>query len=197
MGTPHSNRGRQEPSHHIAQVDRFVEVIQLARVVEGRQNERGETQQEKVQGARRAAAAEVDEQTDSQVQHAYRVLIVERGIAGDLANNHGSRHFRAVVHDLVLGLMPSAEAGQNFRGFLGAADPQTIDRDQAVAFVDPGFLSRTSGSDVGCNRNRLAGHLLIYPGDAIVGHVEFTLLLEIDRRSDDCRHGDDHQQSVR
>ena len=64
--------------------------------------------------------------------------------------------------------------------------------------MDPGLLGRTAGSDVGRNGNGLfpAGHL-VNPGDPVVGHVELALLLEINRRSDHRRHGDNHQQSVR
>jgi hypothetical protein len=96
---------------------------------------------------------------------------------------------------------------QNLRGFFRAADLHAVNGDEAVAFVDPGLLGGASRSDVGSHGNGLirrwptgrrpVGHHPIHPGDAIVGPVDLTLLLEIERRSDHCRHGDDHQQSVR
>ena len=64
--------------------------------------------------------------------------------------------------------------------------------------MDPGLFRRASGSDVGRNGNASgpAGQP-VHPGDPVVGHVELALLLEINRRGDHRRHGDDHQQSVR
>jgi hypothetical protein len=62
--------------------------------------------------------------------------------------------------------------------------------------VDPGLLRWTSGSDVGRHGEHLIALLAVHPGDAVVGHVELTLLLKINRRRDHCRNGDNHQQSI-
>ena len=94
-------------------------------------------------------------------------------------------------------LAPAAQARQNLRSLLRSADPQAVDRDQRVSFVNPGLLRRASGRDVHRHREHLAGHQLVGPGGSIIGHVEFALLLEINRRGDQRRHGDNHQQSVR
>ena len=189
-------RRRQEPGDQIPQVNDLVEIVQLAGVVEREQDEAGQAQQEKVQGARGAAAAEVHEQPDRQIHGADRVLIEDGGIAFGLADDDVARHFDAVVQDLVLDLLPGAEARQNGGDIERAFDRQVGDRDQAVAFMDSGLLAGTSGGDVdGDYGGILAVALaLIEPGDAVVGQVEFVLLLKIDGSGDHRRDGDDHQQ---
>ena len=70
-----------------------------------------------MQRARGASPAEIDKQADGQIHSADGVLIVQRGIAGDLADNNRRRNFRAAVLDLVLGLVPGAQPSKNLSGF--------------------------------------------------------------------------------
>src|SRR6185369_112391 len=94
--------GRQEPGYKIPQVDHFVEVVQLAGVVEGEQNETGHAQDEKMQRARGASAAEVYEQSDGEVYGADGVLIEDRRIALGFPDDDVARHLDAVVQNFVL-----------------------------------------------------------------------------------------------
>ena len=188
--------GRQESRHQISQINDFVEIVQLARVVEREQDEAGHAQDEKVQRARSASAAEVDEQSDGQIHGADRVLIKDGGIALGLADDDVAGDLDAVVQNLVLDFFPGAEPRQHRRDIQRALDGEVGDRNQAVALMDSGLLAGTSGGDVDRDHGRiLAGALaLIEPGDAVVGQVEFVLLLKVDGSGNHGRHGDDHQQ---
>ena len=139
---------RQKTGHHIAQINHLVEIIQLSGIMEGREDETRQAQQEKVQGPGSVAPPEIYKQSDREIDDADRVLIEDGRIAVRLTHDHIRRDLDPVVQNFIFGLPPSAQPCQNLRGFEGVVDVDPLDRNQGVAFVNSGFLRRTSRRDI-------------------------------------------------
>ncbi len=165
---------------------------------------------------------EVDEQPNGQIQHADGVLVVNGRIAIRLAHDHVSRDLYVSVQDLVVGFAPGAQPGEDFGSFDGPVDGQPVDRNQRVAHVDTGLLTGASGDHVNrhgtfaipggavrrvLGRGGRAGRSLtrtgwsvhpglIHPRNAIVGQVEFPLLLEVDARGNHRRQRHRYQHGA-
>src|SRR5580704_15370652 len=95
-------RGSQKPSHYIPQVDDLVEIVQLAGIVEGRQDETCQAQEIEMQRPRRISAPEIYKQADRQVYRAHGVLIENGRVAFSFADADLHRKWLAAASpDLV------------------------------------------------------------------------------------------------
>ncbi len=123
--------GRQEPRHHVADVNDLVEIIQLAGVVEGGEDKARKAEHVEMQRARGVAAAKIDEQADRDIDHGDGVLIVDRRIAiGFAGDDLDVERLTAITADQVLGVAPGTQGRQSLGRFDGAADAEALDRNQ-------------------------------------------------------------------
>src|SRR5579863_8992802 len=92
-------RGREPASDQVAPVDRHVERIELAGVMEPVNDEGNEAENIKVPGLIRAAAAEVNEETDDQICGSDEILRSDGKAARRFANNDRDGYFDARAPD--------------------------------------------------------------------------------------------------
>ncbi len=164
--------------------------------MEGEQDKARHAQNEEELRARSAAAPEVYEQPDRQINGADGVLIKDGGVAIGLADDHIGWNFDAVVQYLVLDFFPRAQPRQHRRDIQRPLNRQIGNRYQAIALMDSGLLAGAVAGDENCYNGRIliSALALIEPGNAIIGQVKFVLLLKVDGSRNDGRNGDDHQQ---
>src|SRR5262245_24832776 len=105
-------RWSQQAGGHIREVDHLVERVQLAGVMERREDERDQAENVKVQRLVRTAAPEIDEQPDHQVGDSYQIKIGNSRIFGHFSDDQRGFELDAPSRDLVLGLVPRADTYQ-------------------------------------------------------------------------------------
>jgi len=195
---------RQQARNHIADVDRRVEGVQLAGVVERVEDEARQAQQVEVQRLRSAVAAEEHEQPDDQVGRADQVLPVERAVAVGVGHDHFGGDFDPAALQRVDGLAPDAGPEQQLHHVDGLAhgdrgrvldggDPQ-----QDIAAADAGAVGGPAGLHINSHHPRSAPRLRrIHPGGAVFRQVKTHLLLVVDAGADHRRQGQHHQQCAK
>ena len=132
--------------------------------------------------ARRTHAPEIHKQTDRQVDHPYRVLVGERGIALGLADDDVEGDVHAIAHHLVVGLLPGAQPRDDRHDVFGLLHGHVGDRQQLVALADARLLPRAARSHIHRRDRRVlvGAVLLLDPGDTVIGQMKAALLLKID-----------------
>ena len=149
-----------------------------------------------MQRPRRATPSEIYKQPDRQIHCRHCILIKNSGIPLGFAGDHGVRDLLAavsgIVPDDVGRAPPRPQRDQRLRRLNRASNPESFDRNQHVARPQSRAFARTPRRDI--HRHHAVGIALIDPRDPVVGQVIAALLLEIDRRGEYRRHGDDHQQ---
>jgi hypothetical protein len=118
---------RHQTGGQVAEVDDFVECVELPGVVEAKEDEGRQAQHIKVPRLLRAAAAEVDEQADHQVGESHQVLIGDGQIQRHFPHDDGGVDLHPKAADVINGLAPRADAHQHLSDVGGIGDGNSVD----------------------------------------------------------------------
>ena len=122
-------------------------------------------------------------------------MVVQGGVPLSLADYDVRDYFRAVMHDLVIRLLPRTESCQHGGDIDCPCNGVVCNRNQPVATVDSGFLPGAGGRNVdGHHLIAQSGTHSINPGHPVIGQMELVLLLEIDGGGNERSYGEDHQK---
>ncbi len=174
---------REQPGQNVAPVNDFVEVVQLACVMEAEQHKRRQAERVEVNSLLRTAAAQVNEQTDGEIKRPNKVL-VENDVAGmALADDHVGVGAASTALKVVFGGFPGTDPHQHLRNIERPANRHRFDARQDISLADSAIVGRTARHNVGGHHARRAFH----PGHAIVRQLIPGLLLQVDSGSNHRR----------
>ena len=168
--------GRGDKGGGLGPVNFPIEGIQLARVMKGAKDKRGQAEQIKVDRAPSVPATDENEEADEEVEQADDAqVILERERLRSGRRDHGCIENATLAADLITGARPDAESPEALDDVDGARHRLTVDGNKHIAGFYSGALT-WGGRGYYSRVNSLR---TVEPGDAIVGNVEGKALLEI------------------
>ena len=183
--------GRGDERGGLGPVNFPIEGIQLARVMKGAKDKRGQAEQIKVDRAPSVPATDENEKADEEVEQADDAqVILERERLGSGRRDHGCIENAVLTIDLIAGARPDAPSPEALDDVDGARHRLTVDGNQHIA--EPYSGSFTWG--VRGYYSRMNSLRAVEPGDAIVRNVEGKALLEIHDSKDNDRDRQQHKQ---
>ena len=178
------NRRRQQRRPHVAPIDETVEPLEFARVTEGVENERAETENVEVANHGPRRPPREDEGSDGKVSHGEQPLKVidQRLFDPQGLDDQLGPEGRAAANQFVGGPAPDADPIECARDIDTVAGRQAADASQLVARLDAGTRSGPPGR----NLKRPGAALGVDPPHAVVGQGKRVPLMVI-------HHGRPHQ----
>ncbi len=176
--------GLQNPGGDVAPIDRPVEIVQLAGVLERIGNEGDEAENVEVGGAGSGPAAQQDVEADAEIDERNQPQpVVERTLRGN-QNDAGIERDR-LPEQGIRGFRPDAGAVELALQSRHILDILPVDGNQLVA----GFNAASCPWSVGIDPVGSEVPALLDPPDAVVGNQELPLGVEIEAGEDDRSHG--------